>query len=92
MALQLELPQEFYDELSASIKRIYNDAIEQARADALITKKYLTIPEARKQLGMSHNTFKTHVENKGVPIYRVGDKRYIKRCDLNDFVEKQRVN
>lgn len=92
MTLQLELPQEFYDELSASIRKVYHDAMEQARADAQITKEYLTVPEVREQLGMVHNTFKAHVENKGIPIYRLGDKRYIKRTELIEFMEQHRVN
>lgn len=92
MALQLELPNEFYEELSESLKSIYRDAIEQARADATITKDYLTVPEVRSMLGMVHNTFKAQVENKGIPIIKLGDKRYIKRTDLHMFMENHRIN
>ncbi|MDK7187507.1 hypothetical protein [Facklamia hominis] len=90
--LALDLPNEFYDSFQLSIQEIYQQAIEQARADLSLNKEFLAVPELRKQLGMSFNTFKTNVEDKGIPIYLLGNKKYIKRTDLFKFMEQHRIN
>ena len=92
MNFSFELPPEFKEELSKQIYGTYQQALDQARRDAAITKEFLTVTEARKYLDMANNTFVTHVVDKGIPIFMIGSKRYVKRSDLVKFVEAHQIN
>ena len=93
MSLTLELPQEFYEELHQQIKDVYLAAVEEARADAEISSQWLTVPEARKRLdGIVHNSFKANYEDAGLPVYKIGSKRYVDKDELNDFIRQHRIN
>lgn len=91
MSLQLELPEGFYDAINASLQEVYRDAIEQARRDSAVTREFLSIPEVAKELGISRNTLTDNFISKGLPLYRIEGKQWIKRKELYDFINQHRV-
>lgn len=90
MALELQLPKEFEVELFHSLKGIYKLAIEESKRDLGIIKEFLTLPEAMKFFNISRGTINSWIED-GVPVYIVGNKRYVKRTEINDYIESHRI-
>ncbi|MDK6856160.1 helix-turn-helix domain-containing protein [Aerococcus sanguinicola] len=85
--LQFELPEDFNNQLKASLIYIYRDAMEEAKRDCAVTREMLTIDEVAKMYSTSRNTI---IENwhkqLGLPLSKLGNKIYIERKVLNDFI------
>ncbi|MDK6804243.1 helix-turn-helix domain-containing protein [Aerococcus sp. UMB7834] len=86
--LQFELPDQFQTELTNSLRTVYREAIEQAQRDCAVTRELLTTDEASEMYSVSRNTIteKWHKE-KGLPLYKVGNKLYVDRKEMNDFIK-----
>lgn len=91
MSLRLELPEEFIDSLQKSVEHVYSDAIETARRDIGIIREYLTIEEACKLMSISRNTLVRQYLERGLPKYVIGNRQYVKREELNEFIKKHEV-
>jgi len=91
MSLRLELPEEFINSLQKSVEVVYSNAIETARRDVGIIREYLTIDEACELMSISRNTLIRQYLEKGLPKYVIGNRQYVKREELNEFVEKHEV-
>lgn len=91
MSIQLELPESFKEELQRSLEEVYKVSIETARRDVGISREYLGINETCKLLGISRNTLTTNYIEKGLPQYKVGNKIYIKKHELNKFISKHQI-
>lgn len=90
MNLTLEVPKAFYDEMNNNVRKVYLEAIEKARADTIMLKTYLSINEITTQyLDITRPTIMAWVK-KGLPTYEVEGKKYIKRIDLDNFIEKHK--
>ena len=88
--LSLQIPEEFNQELSASLRTIYRQAIDQARQDAGMMRDFLTINEITESfLEVSRGTLKNWIAN-GLPTYQVEGKLYIKKAELYAYIEKHR--
>lgn len=85
--LQFELPETFNDQLKATLICIYREAMEEAKRDCAITREMLTIDEVAKLYNTSRNTIteKWHKEL-GLPLSKLGNKIYVERKILNDFI------
>lgn len=91
MALQFELSDDMTEEIMNNINTLYQTTLEQARRDAGVLKEFLTIPEALKYMNISRNTFTENVLKQGLPQYTIGSKVYVKRSELNKFIEERRI-
>ena len=91
MALQLEIPQEFYAQLQNELKDIYVATMEEAKRDFGYMKEYLTIKEACEYATVSNNTFTTNFIGAGLPVYKIGNKQYVKKSELNNFISQHRI-
>lgn len=91
MSLRLELPEEFINSLQKSVEVVYSNAIETARRDVGIIREYLTIDEACELMSISRNTLIRQYLEKGLPKYVIGNRQYVKREELNEFVKKHEV-
>lgn len=89
--MQLKLDDNFLDELTSNIRTLYRETIEVARRDAGISKEYLTIPEALKYIDVSRNTFTNNFIDKGLPTYQIEGKAYVKKSEINNYIESHRV-
>lgn len=90
-SISLEIPQAFYKELHEQAKSVYMSALADARRDAGITKEYLTPQECLKLLGVSNNTFVNNFLDAGLPIYKIGNKRYVQKKELYSFIQSHKV-
>ena len=92
MSLQLELPQSFYTALQDELKDLYVSTMEEAKRDAGIMREYLAIREACQFVSVSNNTFMNNFIGEGLPVYKIGNKQYIKKSELNNFISQHRIN
>lgn len=92
MSLQLELPQSFYTALQDELKDVYASTMEEAKRDFGYLKEYLTIKEACEYVSVSSNTFTTHYIGGNLPVYKIGNKQYVKKSELNQFISQHRIN
>lgn len=89
--MQLKLDDDFLNQLTKNIRLIYKEAVEVARRDAGIDKKYLNIPEALEYTGVSRNTFTKNFIDGGLPTYQVEGKTYVKKSEINEFIESHKI-
>ncbi|MGH2107848.1 helix-turn-helix domain-containing protein [Aerococcus urinaeequi] len=92
MSLQLSIPPEFYTALQNELKDVYVATMEEAKRDFGYMKEYLTIKEACEYVSVSNNTFSTHYIGNGLSIYKIGNKQYVKKSELNNFISQHRIN
>lgn len=91
MSIQLELPESFKEELQRSLEEVYKVSIETARRDVGISREYLSVNETCKMLGISRNTLTTNYIEKGLPQYKIGNKIYIKKKELEKFISQHQI-
>lgn len=90
VALTLEIPKEFYDELNFLVRKTYVDTMEKASKDVIGMKKFLSINEIISHyLDITRPTIMSWVR-KGLPTYEIDGKKYIKRIELDEFIEKHK--
>jgi len=92
MTMQLELPPEFKEILEQSIEEVYHRAIEQARRDVGVIREYLSVKETCKILNITRNTLHTNYIEQGLQKYKIGNKIFIKKSELHEFINKHQVN
>lgn len=90
MSIQLDLPEEFTDTLEQRVQEIYMNAIQTAQRDVGVIRTYLSIDEVCQLMNISRNTLNTWLEL-GLPKYRIGNKQYIKKTELDKFISKHQV-
>lgn len=90
MTLTLKIPDEFYTELHESLKLLYRDAMEQARHESVLGKNFLTPSEVvSSYLNITRPTLNNWIA-KGLPIYEIEGKKFIKRDELDTFIIKHK--
>lgn len=92
MSLQLELPQSFYTALQDELKDLYVSTMEEAKRDFGYMKEYLTIKEACEYATVSNNTFTNNFIAEGLPTFKIGQKIYVRKSDINDFISQHKIN
>lgn len=90
MKLQLEMPEQFADELNKSVQEIYLEAIHTARRDVGINREFLTIEETCELMQISRNTLSSWFEQ-GLAKYKIDRKMYTKNTELNEFISKHQI-
>lgn len=88
--ISLSLPSEFTEQLEAQVQSVYLEAIEAAKNDVGVLREFLSIDEVCEIMDVSRNTLSNWIEA-GLPKYRIQNKQYIKRRELNEFVSKHQV-
>ena len=81
----------FAHTLQKTIQEVYLTAIDVARRDAAVTRDYLTVDEACKNLKISRNTLVTQFFNNGLPKYKIGNRQYILKNELKEFIKKHQI-
>lgn len=75
------------EEIKKDVHDAYISGIEEGKRDALVTKEWLTPNEVKEMLKLSTNTLNNWI-SKGLPVAVVESKRYIRRQEINQFLEK----
>lgn len=88
--ISLSLPSEFTELLEEQVQTVYMQAIQTARQDVGVIREYLSIDEVCDMMDVSRNTLGNWLAN-GLPKYRIGNKQYIKRKELNEFISMYQV-
>lgn len=91
MPIQVEFSEEMQDAINNSIKSIYFEAMEEAKRDAGLNKEFLTIHEVMERYSLSRNTLTNNFIERGLPIYKINNKQYIKRSEMNQFIEQHQI-
>ena len=83
------LPKSALEELKASI----SDLKEMIQGKALqeVSSQWVESEEARKILGVSPKTWQTYRDSRALPFSQFGRKIYVKRSDLENFLQSCRV-
>lgn len=81
------LASEYKEALEQEIYKAYRHAMEEAKRDFAITKEWLMFTEIKELFMISTNTLNSWIE-KGLPVASIGNKRYINRNRMNEFLEK----
>src|SRR5699024_377113 len=89
--LQLQLPDEFKEELQRSLEEVYKASIENARRDVGIIREYLSIAEVCKTLGISRNTLTSNYIECGLASYKIGNKIYTKKKELEQYSDEHQI-
>lgn len=88
--VSIELPESFDNAIEKHLYAIATATIEQVRKDMSITKEYLSFNEVTSNvLDVSRGTLEKWIET-GLPVYKIDAKRYFKRADLYNFIEKHK--
>lgn len=90
MSIQLSLPDDFTQVLNEQVQSVYLQAMETARKDIGVIREYLSIDEVCKLMDISRNTLGNWLES-GLPKYRINNKQYIKKSELDKFIANHQV-
>ena len=70
----------------ATITEMLNNKIQNE-----VKSQWVLSTDARKELGVSQKTWQTYRDNRVIPFSQFGRKIYVKRSDLDAFLERHRV-
>lgn len=91
MMLQIQLSEELSEEFKRTIEEAYKSAIEQSRKDASVNVEYLSKQQTMELYGISNNTLMTEWVSKGLSYFKIGNKIYFKRKEINNFIELHKI-
>lgn len=83
------LPKSVWEELTSEIKSLKN--ILQKKGEEEVNNQWIESSEARKMLGVSPKTWQTYRDERRIPFSQFGRKIYVKRADLNAFMESHYI-
>ena len=84
------LPKSEWESVIKELREIKN--LFQEKSEEEVNKQWIESVEARKLLGVSHKTWQTYRDERRIPFSQFGRKIYVKRADLEAFMEKHYIN
>jgi excisionase family DNA binding protein len=79
------LPEDVWQEVVSTLKKI-KDMLEIKKAEE-VNNEWIGSAEARKMLGVSSKTWQNYRDNRIISFAQFGRKIYVKRSDLEAFME-----
>ena len=79
------LPKTAWEAITSEIRELKN--LLQEKSEEEIKNQWLESAEARKMLGVSPKTWQTYRDERRIPFSQFGRKIYVKRADLEAFME-----
>lgn len=79
------VPQSFLDGLMDEVKEVKE--ILKSKSEDEINSQWIESSKARKILGVSAKTWQTYRDERRIPFSQFGRKIYVKRADLDAFME-----
>lgn len=83
------IPQSEWNEMYAEIKNL--KSILKEKSEEATNNQWIESSEARKMLGVSPKTWQTYRDERRIPFSQFGRKIYVKRADLNAFMESHYI-
>lgn len=84
------LPQEIWENVTATLIEL-KDYIKGRRQDE-VNNQWIDSTEARKLLKVSPKTWQTYRDERRIPFSQFGRKIYVKKADLEAFMEQHYIN
>lgn len=84
------LPKAAWEAVASEIRELKNLLQEKSKEE--VNNQWLESTEARKMLGISPKTWQTYRDERRIPFCQFGRKIYVKRADLEAFMEKHYIN
>lgn len=84
------LPKSAWEAVTEELREI--KSLFQKKSEEEINNQWIESVEARKILGVSPKTWQTYRDERRIPFSQFGRKIYVKRVDLEAFMEKHYIN
>lgn len=84
------IPKKQLDDISASLNEL--KALVKNTAKRSASAEWIESTEARKLLGVSQRTWQNYRDSKVLPFSQFGRKIYVKKADIEAFLENHKVN
>lgn len=84
------LPKSAWEAVTSELQEIKN--LFQKKSEEEVNNQWIESVEARKILGVSAKTWQTYRDERRIPFSQFGRKIYVKRADLEAFMEKHYIN
>lgn len=84
------LPQAEWEGVKLDLQEL-KELVREKTSEEL-NAQWIESTEARKILGVSQKTFQGYRDNRIIPFVQVGRKIYVKRGDLNKFMQDHYIN
>lgn len=83
------IPEAFLSKLAEGLEEV--KSLLEEKAEAEMNSQWIESGEARKILGISQKTWQTYRDKRLIPFSQFGRKIYVKRADLEAFLERNRI-
>lgn len=83
------LPKSAWEAVTDELREIKN--LFQKKSEEEANSQWIESVEARKMLGVSAKTWQTYRDERRIPFSQFGRKIYVKRADLEAFMEKHYI-
>lgn len=84
------IPQEWLDRLNEKLDLL--TSIQQEKAQSEIDSQWIESTKARKLLGVSQKTWQNYRNERRIPFSQFGRKIYVKRSDLEAFMQSNYIS
>lgn len=84
------LPQTEWEGVKSDLQELKE--LVRAKSDEELNSQWIESTQARQLLGVSQKTWQTYRDRRIIPFTQVGRKIYVKRADLNKFMQEHYIN
>lgn len=84
------VPQQWLDTISEKLETLTTAL--KTKSEEEINSQLVESTDARKLLGISAKTWQTWRDERRIPFSQFGRKIYVKRADLDEFINQHRVS
>jgi excisionase family DNA binding protein len=84
------LPKSAWEAVALELKEIKN--LFQKKSEEEVSNQWIESTEVRRMLGISAKTWQTYRDERRIPFSQFGRKIYVKRADLEAFMEEHYIN
>lgn len=84
------IPQAEWEKVSSTLEEVKVLLADKVKQE--VNNQWMFSDEARKMLGVSQKTWQTYRDKRIIPFSQVGRKIYVKRTDVESFMEKHFIS
>lgn len=84
------LPQTEWEGMKSDLQELKE--LVRAKSDEELNSQWIESIQARQLLGVSQKTWQGYRDRRIIPFTQVGRKIYVKRADLNKFMQDHYIN
>lgn len=86
--------QEFLDKMESNMSEMMSmiKTLQESKTEAEIRNDWIESVQVPKLLGISQKTWQTYRDKRLISYTQIGSKIYVKRSDLNEFMESHTIH